>query len=173
MKEPARNQQVDYQCKAKISPGTSEKCGLPWRVPSSLILNVVLLPIGLAQNSAACERGWISARNLKCRIVLKKIFFKCCQVASGLVVCIFFFFFQLQDTAFAARKFEKVFANPGACSCTCRTGSKCGSVNKTMSHQLIFLRLSLLSVLIFVCAVVTTTSVCITLNYRYCASESI
>ena len=34
---------------------------------------------------------------------------------------------QLQDTAFAVCKFEKVFANPGACSCICRTGSK--SVN--------------------------------------------
>ena len=34
---------------------------------------------------------------------------------------------KLQDTAFAVRKFEKVFANPGACCCICRTGSK--SVN--------------------------------------------
>ena len=46
------NHEYECQQKAKILLGISEKCLLPWRVPSSSIPNVVLLSIRLAHNSA-------------------------------------------------------------------------------------------------------------------------
>ena len=56
--KPARNLQIPVE----VWDLTGEKCLLPWRVPSSRMLKVVLLSVGLAQNSAAGTRSRISTR---------------------------------------------------------------------------------------------------------------